>query len=92
MVLADSPRGLLLVGYPMMIAASGLFYRVRFVIFMTITCILAMLFLTSVVADAINSRIDFLAIYIMGLSILGLCVTTMIRRIRGLSRFCGASE
>lgn len=92
MFVADSPRGLLMVGYPMMIAASGLFYRVRFVVFMTITCNLAMLLLVSLIDDPMTNRIDFLAIYFIGITVLGLCVMTMIRRIRGLSRFCGASE
>lgn len=92
MFVADKPRGLLMVGYPMMIAASGLFYRVRFVVFMTITCNLAMLLLVNFVDDPITQRIDFLAIYFIGITVLGLCVMTMIRRIRGLSRFCGASE
>lgn len=92
MINANPPRGLLMVGYPMMIAASGLFYRVRFVVFMTITCNLAMLLLVSLVDDPIKQRLDYLAIYFIGITILGLCVMTMIRRIRGLSRFCGASD
>jgi eukaryotic-like serine/threonine-protein kinase len=37
---AEPPRSLLLIGYPMMIVASSLYYRKRFVIFTTISCIL----------------------------------------------------
>ena len=36
---AEPPRSLLLIGYPMMIVASSLFYRSRFVIYTTICCI-----------------------------------------------------
>jgi serine/threonine-protein kinase len=92
MILADAPRGLLLVGYPMMIGASGLFYRVRFVVFMTIVCMLGMMLVSVLVDDPINDRIDFLGIYFIGLLVIGLCVMTMIRRVRGLSRYCGVSE
>ena len=92
MYMADAPRGLLLVGYPMMIGASGLFYRVRFVVFMTVVCILSVLLLSLTVTDPVNERVDFLIIYVIGLLVLGSCVMTMIRRIRGLSRFCGASN
>ncbi len=91
-LLADSPRGLLLIGYPLMIVASGLFYRVRFVTFTTTVCILGVILLANLVDDPLNDRVDFLGIYIAALVVLSLCVVTMIRRIRGLIRFCGASE
>src|SRR5262249_2995862 len=38
---ADNPLGPLLVGYPLLIVASGLFFRVRLVTFMTVACLLA---------------------------------------------------
>jgi serine/threonine protein kinase len=89
---ADPPRGLLLVGYPLMIAASGLFYRVRFVTYTTIVCCLGTFFLAFSVDDAISERLDFLGIYLTALIVLGLCVSAMIRRVRSLSRFYGESD
>ncbi len=40
---ADSPRTMLLICYPMMIAASALFYRTRFVVYMTCNCVIGFL-------------------------------------------------
>ena len=40
---AEPPRSLLLIGYPMMIVASSLFYRKRFVVYTTVSCILGFL-------------------------------------------------
>jgi eukaryotic-like serine/threonine-protein kinase len=40
---AEPPRSMLLVGYPMMIVASSLYYRRRFVIYATVCCILGFL-------------------------------------------------
>ena len=85
--LADPPRALLLIGYPMMIAASGLFYRARFVVFVTGLCLAGFLFLCFSVLDPSTIRRDFGAIYMMGLVVLGLCLVSMIRRIRGLSEY-----
>ncbi len=89
---ADPPRGLLLVGYPLMIAASGLFYRVRFVTYTTTVCCIGTLLLAFGVDDAIGARLDFLGIYLTALIVLGLCVSAMIRRVRSLSRFYGESD
>jgi eukaryotic-like serine/threonine-protein kinase len=87
--LADPPRGLLLVGYPMMIAASGLFYRVRYVLFMTSLCMLGFMLLCASVRDPIVERFDFASIYLFGLAVIGLCLLSMIRRVRGLTDYVG---
>lgn len=93
MFLADPPRGLLLVGYPVLIAASGLFYRVRFVVYMICVCSASMLLLATMIDDdPLTKRTDFIGIYLSCLIIVGLCVISMIRRVRGLSRYCGADE
>ncbi|MGI9471130.1 MAG: serine/threonine-protein kinase [Rubripirellula sp.] len=84
---ADPPRGLLLIGYPMMITASGLFYRARFVVFVTGLCLAGFVFLWRMVLDPSTIRADFCVIYMMGLVVLGLCLVAMIRRIRGLSEY-----
>jgi hypothetical protein len=53
---------------------------------------LGVILLANLVDDPLNDRLDFLGIYIAAQVVLSLCVVTMIRRIRGLIRFCGASE
>ncbi len=85
--IAAPPRGLLLVGYPMMIAASGLFYRTRFVVFVTTMCILGFCFLCATVDDSLTERPEFGIIYISGLVVLGSCLISMIRRIRGFADY-----
>lgn len=84
---ADPPRTLLLIGYPMLIAASSLFYRTRFVIFMTTLCVLGFIWLKFVEVDGSLARIDFCAIFVSGLLVIGLTMHSMIRRVRGMSVF-----
>jgi len=71
----------------MTIAASGLFYRTRFVVFVTTLCILGFSFLWATVEDPMGNRPEFCIIYISGLMVLGLCLVSMIRRIRGLTDY-----
>lgn len=85
--LADPPRGLLLIGYPMMICASGMFYQVRYTVIATVLSMIGFLLLCVKVTDPINSRWDFAAIYISGLAILGLCLVSMIHRVRSLTDY-----
>lgn len=55
---AESPRSLLLIGYPMMIVASSLYYRKRFVIYTTVCCILGFLSLILFFPHKIYAGID----------------------------------
>lgn len=89
--IAEPPRGLLLIGYPMMIGASGLLYRVRFVVFVTATCIAGFTILLATVNDSLTEQPEFCVIYISGLAVLALCLISMIRRVRGLADYfaCG---
>jgi len=84
---AETPRALLLIGYPMMIAASGLFYRVRFVVFVTAMCIVGFMILLATVTDTLTQRPEFCVIYVSGLLVLALCLISMIRRVRGLADY-----
>ncbi len=86
--LASPPRALLLVGYPMLIVASSLFYRIRYVVLMASLCIIATLILSFICHDQTVNRADYVAIYISGLGVIGLTLSAIIKRIRGLSRFC----
>jgi eukaryotic-like serine/threonine-protein kinase len=89
--IADPPRALLLIGYPMMIAASGLLYRVRFVVFVTAMCIAGFTILLATVNDSLAEKPEFCVIYTSGLVVLALCLISMIRRVRGLADYfaCG---
>ncbi len=87
--LADAPRGLLLIGYPMMICGSGMFYQVRYTVIATFLSICGFLVLCAKLPDPdpIISRFDFVAIYVSGLTILGLCLVSMIHRVRSLTDY-----
>jgi serine/threonine-protein kinase len=84
---ASPPRGLLLIGYPAMISASGLFYRTRFVVLMTSSCMLGFASLWLMIDDPSLERTDFCIIFLAGLMVLGLALQAMIRRVRGLSEY-----
>lgn len=109
---AESPRSLLLIGYPMMIVASSLFYRKRFVIYTTVCCILGYLSLVLLFPhktyagfdidpqyqrveitkayqglDIDFFRYEYSAIFLTGLIVIGLCLLSLIRRVRRLSAF-----
>ncbi len=87
MSLAESPRGLLLIGYPMMICACGMFYRVRYAVIATMLSVVGFLVLCATVTDQINSRIDFAVIYVSGLALVGFCLISMIHRVRTLTDY-----
>ncbi len=85
---ASPPRSLLLIGYPMMVVASGLFFQRRFVIAMTLLCIAAFCILGWPLGlEDFAEKPDFSAIFVCGLVVIGLCMLATINRIRGLSRF-----
>lgn len=76
----------------MMIAASGLWYRTRFVVFVTAMCIAGFLLLVAgvefgAVEDSLTEMPEFCVIYLSGLIVLALCVVSMIRRVRGLADY-----
>jgi hypothetical protein len=81
---ADAPRGLLLIAYPMMIVASALFYRTRMVMGMTLLCVVGFSLLAWLTEDSSLDRIDFQAIFVTGLAVLGLTLSSMIGRIRNV--------
>jgi len=85
--LAETPRGLLLIGYPLMICATGLFYRTRYVVFATTLSLLGFISLLYTVNDPICSRIDFALIYVAGICLVGFCMISMIQRVRSLTDY-----
>jgi len=84
---ADLPRGPLLIGYPMLIVASGLFYRRTFVLFMTTGCTLGFLVLVLLSGQTDFIKPDFCAIFITGMAVIGLMLSAMIRRIRAICTY-----
>lgn len=81
---AQEPRGLLLIAYPMLLAASALFYRTRMVIGMLVLCIAGSVFLPWYTQDPSIGRWDFQAIFGIGLVVLGIIFMSMIGRVRAL--------
>lgn len=81
---AGPPRSLLLVAYPLMITASALFYRTRFVILMTTACILAFLVLTGLIEDPSFERASFRILFVCFLGIQCLTLTSLIFKVRNL--------
>ena len=84
---AEPPRSMLLIGYPMMVVASGLFYQRRFVATTTALSIAGFFLLGWRFPKDDFVKHEFSAIFICGLIVISICVVAMIRRIRGLSRF-----
>jgi hypothetical protein len=81
---AGPPRSLLLAAYPLMITASALFYRTRFVILMTTACILAFLVLTGLIEDPSFERASFRILFVCFLGIQCLTLTSLIFKVRNL--------
>ena len=86
-VFARPPRSMLLIGYPMMIVASSLFYQGRYTLFNTLMCILGFSVLAACYPQELLLRWDFGAIFVCGMIVICLCMLAMIHRLRGLSRF-----
>ena len=83
---ADGPLGPLLIGYPLLIAASGLFFRVRLVWFMTCVSLVsyaALMRLRPEEAQPPHYPIIFAAV----LAMLGVVVAYQVYRVRVLSRY-----
>ena len=81
---AEAPRSLLLIAYPLMVAASALFYRTLYVSLMTIACAIGFIVLAYTVNDPSMARRDFQLIYLTSIAVLGLTLTSMISRIRNV--------
>ena len=83
--LADPPRGPLLVGYPLLVAASGLFFRVRLVAFTTSFCLVTYVMLQFFVPEEARPR-HYPYIFGLVLAVIGFIVAYQVYRVRALSR------
>jgi len=96
LLVANGAISPLLVGYPLLIVGSGLWFRVRFVWFMTV---LSLLSYGVLVIDfycwrpelhaAVQAGPDRHVIFGVALLVLGAVVAYLVHRVRTLSRFCG---
>jgi serine/threonine-protein kinase len=93
---ADGAASALIVGYPLLIAASGLWFHVRFVGFMTV---LSLLSYGVLVVDFYCWRTDLQrhfdtsyarhVLFAVSLIVLGAVVSSLVQRLRMLSKFYG---
>ena len=89
---STSPRkgqygaGPLLVGYPLLIVASGQFFRVRLVTFMTAACLLAYGVLVLIGREPVIQT-QYTLIYAAALGVIGLVVGYQAYRVRILSAY-----
>jgi eukaryotic-like serine/threonine-protein kinase len=96
LLLANGAASPLVVGYPLIIVASGLWFRVRFVWFMTV---LSLLSYGALVFDfycrrpdlqkVVSAGVDRHVIFAVALVVLGSVVSYLVQRVRILSSFYG---
>jgi eukaryotic-like serine/threonine-protein kinase len=84
--IADDPLGPLLVGYPLLIVASGLFFRVRLVTFMTVACLLAYGALVLIGRDPVVKS-QYTLLYAAAVAVIGLVCGYQTYRVRVLSGY-----
>jgi tRNA A-37 threonylcarbamoyl transferase component Bud32 len=91
---ADGVASPLVVGYPLLIVGSGLWFRVRFVWFMTALSVVSYGILTiqfywtsASTRPAFDTDADRHVITILGLMVLGVAVAYLVHRLRTLSSF-----
>lgn len=78
--------GPLLIGYPTLVAASGLFFRVRLVLFAAAISVLSYLVLTQTIPQA-STPSHYPVIFSGLLLVLGWIVAYQVHRVRALSRY-----
>ena len=86
--------GPLLVGYPLLIVAAGLFFRVRLVVFMTVACVVSYAVLVAIGREPIIQT-QYTLIYAAALGVIGFVVGYQVYRVRmltGTSRTSGGKS
>ena len=93
---ANGAASPLVVGYPLLIAGSGLWFRVRFVGFMTATSLISYGILVfdfyvrrPELQDGFDDRYQRHVIFAVSLVVLGCAVAYLVDRVRTLSSFYG---
>ena len=95
LLLADGAASPLLIGYPLLIVGSGLWFRVRFVSFMAVLSLLSygvlivdFYFRRPELRKQSDVGIDGHVIFVVGLVIMALAVAYLVHRLRILSSYC----
>ena len=97
LLLGNGAASSLVVGYPLIIVASGLWFRVRFVWFITLLSLLSygvsgdrlLLLAARDLQQVIHLTVDRHVIFVVALLVLGAMVAYLVRRVRTLSNFYG---
>ena len=82
----QGPYGPLLVAYPALVTCSGLFFRVRLVLFTTIMAVLGVIALLMVRPDAAPVHLHYTVIFVFATLLQGCMVAFQVYRVRILSR------
>ena len=82
----DPPIGPLLIGYPLLVTACGLFFKVRMVIYMTIVSVISFAILCWLRPDQFGPT-QYPILFASVLTVLGLIVAYQVHRIRVLSHY-----
>ncbi len=98
LLVADGAASPLVIAYPLLIVGSGLWFRERFVWYMTATSILSYTILIvdfycwrTWLGDDFDKCYDRHVFFLAGLAIMGMGIATLVHRVRALSRYYGAS-
>jgi serine/threonine-protein kinase len=93
---ADGAASALVVGYPLLIAGSGLWFRVRFVSFMTAMSLLSygvlvvdFCYWRTSLQQHFDTSVARHVLFAVSLIVLGAIVSSLVRRLRMLSKFYG---
>lgn len=86
LIMAFGSIGPLLIGYPLIVVASGLLFRVRLVLFMTSVCLLSYAVLFYVRGEQ-EGPWHYPLIFAAALAVLGFMVAYQVHRVRALSRY-----
>jgi len=99
MFVADGAASALVVGYPLLIAGSGLWFHVRFVSFMTATSLVSYGVLVvdfyhwrTRLQEHFDKSIARHVIFAVSLMVLGAIVSSLVHRLRMLSKFYGRQQ
>ncbi len=82
----QGPFGPLLVAYPALVTCSGLFFRVRLVLFTTLIAILGVIALLTFRSDAAPEHLHYTVIFLFATLLQGCMVAFQVYRVRILSR------
>ena len=96
LLVANGAASALVVGYPLLIAASGLWFHVRFVSFMTVLSLLSYGVLVvdfycwrTNLQEHFDTSIARHVLFAVSLVVLGMVVSSLVQRLRMLSKFYG---